>query len=157
MLLSVLAAENWETKRLAHLCRNLNFIMERRGAHFWLHFYTFTLVNPTVLQSMGSQRVRHDWATELNWTLYLLFLIPLKWQANQNAYWKITLVTHFKSIKSAVMENRQIQGRQWRTTESATHNTSCPCKHDLSSPWRPQDGFRVDRLVQNLHFSLNIH
>ena len=25
---------------------------------------------PGVLQSMGSQRVRHDWATELNWTLY---------------------------------------------------------------------------------------
>ena len=23
---------------------------------------------PGVLQSMGSQRVRHDWATELNWT-----------------------------------------------------------------------------------------
>ena len=25
-------------------------------------------VRPGVLQSMGSQRVRHDWATELNWT-----------------------------------------------------------------------------------------
>ena len=25
---------------------------------------------PGVLQSMGSQRVRHDWATEPNWTLY---------------------------------------------------------------------------------------
>ena len=24
---------------------------------------------PGVLQSMGSQRVRHDWATELNWSL----------------------------------------------------------------------------------------
>ena len=28
---------------------------------------------PGVLQSMGSQRVRHDWATELNWTKILLF------------------------------------------------------------------------------------
>ena len=27
---------------------------------------------PGVLQSMGSQRVRHDWATELNWGLPLL-------------------------------------------------------------------------------------
>ena len=26
---------------------------------------------PGVLQFMGSQRVRHDWATELNWTEYL--------------------------------------------------------------------------------------
>ena len=25
---------------------------------------------PGVLQSMGSKRVRHDWATELNWNLY---------------------------------------------------------------------------------------
>ena len=27
---------------------------------------------PDVLQSMGSQRVRHDWATELTWTKYFL-------------------------------------------------------------------------------------
>ena len=26
---------------------------------------------PAVLQSMGSQRVRHDWVTELNWTEYV--------------------------------------------------------------------------------------
>ena len=25
--------------------------------------------NPSVLQSIGSQRVRHDWATELNWAI----------------------------------------------------------------------------------------
>ena len=33
---------------------------------------------PGMLPSMGSQRVRHDWATELNWTFYLypcLFII----------------------------------------------------------------------------------
>ena len=29
---------------------------------------------PGVLQSMGSQRVRHDWATKLNWTELNLFL-----------------------------------------------------------------------------------
>ena len=42
--------------------------------------WTWVLVNsrswrwtgrPGVLQSMGSQRVRHDWATELNWILLL--------------------------------------------------------------------------------------
>ena len=27
---------------------------------------------PVMLQSMGSQRVRHDWVTELNWTVNLL-------------------------------------------------------------------------------------
>ena len=26
---------------------------------------------PGMLQSMGSQRVRHDWVTELNWTVYI--------------------------------------------------------------------------------------
>ena len=29
---------------------------------------------PGVLQSMGSQRVRHNWVTELNWCSYLFFL-----------------------------------------------------------------------------------
>ena len=28
---------------------------------------------PGLLQSMGSQRVRHDWATKLNWTEFLPF------------------------------------------------------------------------------------
>ena len=27
---------------------------------------------PGVLQFMGSQRVRHDWATELNWYIYMI-------------------------------------------------------------------------------------
>ena len=27
--------------------------------------------NPGMLQSMGSQNVRHDWATELNWTIHI--------------------------------------------------------------------------------------
>ena len=30
---------------------------------------------PGVLQFMGSQRVRHDWATELNWILAMLVLV----------------------------------------------------------------------------------
>ena len=35
---------------------------------------------PGVLQSMGSQRVGHDWATKLNWTeSYWLFWIKLFW------------------------------------------------------------------------------
>ena len=55
----------------------------RRGWDGWmasLTQWTWIWVNsgswwwtgrPGVLQSMGSQRVRHDWATELNWNLYL--------------------------------------------------------------------------------------
>ena len=33
---------------------------------------------PGVLQFMGSQRVRHDWATELNWTEWGRYRSPLK-------------------------------------------------------------------------------
>ena len=31
--------------------------------------YWWRTVKPGMLQSMGSQRVRHDWATEPNWTI----------------------------------------------------------------------------------------
>ena len=43
--------------------------------HHWLDGYEFEQLlelvmdkKPGVLQSMGSQRVEHDWMTELNWT-----------------------------------------------------------------------------------------
>ena len=49
---------------------------------------------PSLLRFMGSQRVGHDWATELNWTLqsevsYLLFYLLhffffTKWRVNQS-------------------------------------------------------------------------
>ena len=32
---------------------------------------------PGVLESMGSQRVRYDWATELNWYVLFLYSVPL--------------------------------------------------------------------------------
>ena len=35
---------------------------------------------PGVLQSIGSQRVRHDWATELNWTHYISTEIMFLWK-----------------------------------------------------------------------------
>ena len=34
---------------------------------------------PGVLQSMGSQRVEHDWATEMNWYNRILFSKKRKW------------------------------------------------------------------------------
>ena len=36
---------------------------------------------PGVLQSMGSQRVRHDWATELNWTLTQARHYTMAWES----------------------------------------------------------------------------
>ena len=46
---------------------------EMVGWHHQLNGHEFgklqELVMPGMLQSMGSQRVRHDWVTELNWDL----------------------------------------------------------------------------------------
>jgi len=39
---------------------------EMFGWHHWLDGHG----KPGVLQPMGSQRVRHDWATEMNWTTF---------------------------------------------------------------------------------------
>ena len=47
---------------------------EMVGWHHWLNGHEFEQApgdgegKPGVLQSMGSQRVRHDWVTDLNWT-----------------------------------------------------------------------------------------
>ena len=51
---------------------------EMVGWHRWLNGHEFLVSSeswwwtgrPGTLQSMGSQRVGHDWATELNWTTY---------------------------------------------------------------------------------------
>ena len=49
------------------------------------------MVKPGVLQSMGSQRVRHDWMTELNWTL---------WQTEGE---KVEIVTDFSFLASKII------------------------------------------------------
>ena len=51
-----------------------------------------------VLQSMGSQRVRHDWVTELNWTDWELNLvenfIKHKWSWVKSFYFEQPLLSH---------------------------------------------------------------
>ena len=85
---------NWNSNTLATWCEELTHLNrlwcceglkaggegDNRGWDGWmasLTQWTWVWVNsrswwwtgkPGVLQSMGSQRVRHDWATELNWT-----------------------------------------------------------------------------------------
>ena len=51
---------------------------------------------PGVLQSMGSQRVRHDWATELNWRWKLeeRFLFSKLGSANYQGKWCFGLVSY---------------------------------------------------------------
>ena len=58
---------------------------EMVGQHLRLNGHDFWVVSgswwwtgrPGVLQSMGSQRVRHNWVTELNWTEPLNFLVSI--------------------------------------------------------------------------------
>ena len=79
---------------------------EMVGWHHWLN-WTWVWVNsrswwwtgrPGVLRFMGSQRVRHDWATELNWTdilqpIFLQFQWAVQmqawswWWANLRQFW----------------------------------------------------------------------
>ena len=84
---------SWNSNTLATWCEELTHFKtlmlgkieggRRRGWQRWggwmisLTQWTWVCVNsrswwwtgrPGVLQSIGSQRVRHDWATELNWT-----------------------------------------------------------------------------------------
>ena len=51
--------------------------------HLWISFHS-AIVFPWALKlgswCVGSQRVRHDWATELNWTVYLKLLMMYKGQ-----------------------------------------------------------------------------
>ena len=49
---------------------------------------------PWVLQSMGSQRVRHDWATELNWTILGQCPAFLNPESPQGAHSGVTAVAN---------------------------------------------------------------
>ena len=100
---------SWNSSTLAIWCEELTHLKrpwcwerlkaggegDNRGWDGWmasLTQWTWVWVNsgslwwtgrPGMLQSMGSQRVRHDWATELNWTENISFLrlalcIPLR-------------------------------------------------------------------------------
>ena len=98
--------QSWNSSTLAMLCQELTHLKrpwcwerlrvigegDNRGWDGWMASLTqstWVWVNsgswrwtgrPDVLQSMGSQRVRHNWATELNWTDWLtLMLSSILW------------------------------------------------------------------------------
>ena len=86
-------AKNWSWKRPWCWDRLKVGEEDSRGWDGWMALsiqWTWLWVNsgsswwtgrPGVLQSMGSQRVRHNWATELNWTelMYSLSFCSLFW------------------------------------------------------------------------------
>ena len=54
---------------------------------------------PGMLQSMGSQRVGHDWMTELNWEQYIYTTLPKYVICNNNMPNWLFHNIHFKNIK----------------------------------------------------------
>ena len=61
----------------------LTWIWARSGSWCWMDREAW------MLPSMGSQRVRHDWTTELNWTFYLypcLFIVSFHWKVYKKVY-----------------------------------------------------------------------
>ena len=69
---------------------------------------------PGVLQFMGSQRVRHDWATELNWIH--TEMLPRFWQE----VWK-----HWKFLNSSWRRNGHLK---WPELDSTTINMARMCR-----------------------------
>ena len=61
----------WNSLAFSMIQRILAWVWASSGSWWWTG-------KPGVLQSMGSQRVRHDWATELNWTDISIYLSMIK-------------------------------------------------------------------------------
>ena len=57
------------TRIMRWLLTQWTWVWNNSGSWWWT-------VRPGMLQPMGSQWVRHDWATELNWTELLLWVAP---------------------------------------------------------------------------------
>ena len=108
---------SWNSKTLAIWCKELTHLKrpwfwerlkagregDDRGWDYWmasLTWWTWVWVNsghlwwigrPGVLQSMGSQRVGHDWGlNELNWLL-------LVWLFSKSSYFIVIIITWLKS------------------------------------------------------------
>ena len=55
---------------------------------------------PGVLQSMGLQRVGHDWATELNWMVLFRSTIPLLFCIHSINFWDFEIDTPTKNLST---------------------------------------------------------
>ena len=116
---------SWSSNTLATWCKELTHLKrpwrwerlkaegegDNRGWDGWmvsLTQWTWVWVNsgswwqtgrPGVLQSMGLQRVGHDWVTQLNWTDSL---IQSLWQPPKISLWQIMRINYIYSINSSL-------------------------------------------------------
>ena len=66
----------WQKMRwLDGITDSMTWVWVNSGSWWWTG-------RPGVLQSMGSQRVGHDWATKLNWAIHGWLRVP-KWCTNR--------------------------------------------------------------------------
>jgi len=82
---------------------------------------------PGVLQFMGSQRVRHDWVTELNWTV--AHLAPLSVEISRQEYWSgLLFILPSQFIISSLKWNVTV--KVWWPWLTVWKFTSAPQKWD---------------------------
>ena len=81
---------------------------------------------PSVLQSMGSQRVGHDWVTELNW----LKLLPKVWKEVKDFYSNHPCQHHIgaKSQSTKVRKRKDIQIEKGETKLSNCRRQDSLCR-----------------------------
>ena len=97
-----------------------------------------------VLQSMGLQRVGHDWATELNWE----FISPTSY-----FYWKIT--DKFNGFCFQNMEDNEIV-LMYKTILQAKANSKNRKQSCFCACWRLGNRENYD-LVENITQSFRLH
>ena len=115
---------------------------------------------PGVLQSIGSQRVRHNWATELNWmpgNLIQCMSIPgpARQSSCNNQWAPLPLPSHPPSLqdqngwRKPIVPNTRVQqnysrcfkqdGHLWGQEpdhlNSENSSSSFPCSHQGAAPW----------------------
>ena len=78
---------------------------------------------PIVLQSIGSQRVRHDWVTALNWT-ELIYILGPRQREDEEEIWR--------EVEVLWVNNKMKRGStiRWNVRSAATRVSS-------HNPWSP--------------------
>ena len=78
---------------------------------------------PGVLQSMGSQRVRHDWATELNWTDKVEAQVSLLWTKARRRQWLQVICIQRGNFIRQNQWARGLGTEQWMRQSPYPHKT----------------------------------
>ena len=92
---------------------------------------------PSMLQSMGSQRVRHDWAIELNWEMHQSFPSLFIWPTSANWLW---FQPHFLESQKgecflAILAFLSLYMKSWFPGWLRSKESVCQCRRCGFNPW----------------------